>query len=301
MNMKTTIQFSDTDELLDIRYDNVFKAVFTRNTPASKGALSDLISSFIGKKVTVASITANEPPIDDIRDRSVRFDISCKTQSGELVNIEMSLNPDSRELVRFEHYACKLFTRQDVRGVEKDYADLKEAYQIAILDKELYFNDEALIHTFRYYDPLHAVSLEGKSRIITVELAKAERVMEKPVDEIAGNEAWAAFFRYLTDRDKRAKINEILQREEGIAMASEVLIEITRDDIEWARQLSEEKRILDYQSDMASAKRKGRQEGQQQKALEVARNALAAGASMEIVKKITGLDMETIKSMQDSL
>jgi hypothetical protein len=38
-----SIQFSETDELLDISYDHIFKAVFTKDTPASKGALSGLI------------------------------------------------------------------------------------------------------------------------------------------------------------------------------------------------------------------------------------------------------------------
>jgi len=34
------MRFSETDDLIDIRYDNVFKAVFTKNTPESQGALS---------------------------------------------------------------------------------------------------------------------------------------------------------------------------------------------------------------------------------------------------------------------
>ena len=279
--MKPIIQFNDTDELLDIRYDKAFKAVFTQNTPASQGALSDLISSLIERKVTVSSIIANEPPVYDIRDRGIRFDIACKTLSGELVNIEMALDPKSCEPVRLEYYSGRLFTRQDVSGAGKNYADLKEAYQIAILDKGRYFNDDALLHTFRYFDPEHNVSFEGKTRIITVELKKAEQVMEKPIEEIASQEAWAAFFRYLTDRGKRAKINEIVQREEGIAMASEVLIEITRDDIEWARQLSEERDILAYQSDMVTAKREGRQE--------VAKNMKANGISNEMIGQCTGL------------
>jgi len=29
------MKFSETDDLIDIRYDNVFKAVFTKNTPES--------------------------------------------------------------------------------------------------------------------------------------------------------------------------------------------------------------------------------------------------------------------------
>ena len=67
------ILFKETDDLIDIRFDNVFKAVFTRDTPASKGALSHLISALIGRKVSVASINVNEPPVDNLRDRQNSF------------------------------------------------------------------------------------------------------------------------------------------------------------------------------------------------------------------------------------
>jgi hypothetical protein len=101
---------------------------------------------------------------------------------------------------------------------------------------------------------------------------------------------------YLTDRSKRAKINQILQKEEGIAMASEALIEITREDIEWARKLSEEKYLLDTQSERVTAERKGKKEA----TLNIARNALAEGATPEFVQKITGLDLEIINQLVES-
>jgi len=41
IGMKTNIRFGENEELLDIRYDHIFKAVFTQNTQVSKGALSD--------------------------------------------------------------------------------------------------------------------------------------------------------------------------------------------------------------------------------------------------------------------
>jgi len=76
-------------------------------------------------------------------------------------------------------------------------------------------------------------------------------------------------------------------------MASEVLINITREDIEWARQLSEEKYILDRQMMIYDAKQEGRKESIE----ETAKNALAEGASIEFVQKITGLDLEAIKNL----
>ena len=296
--MKTNIYFDSSWEPLDIRYDSVFKAVFTRDTPKSIGALSDLISSFIGRKLTVATITANEQPIDDTRDRCIRYDISCKSESGELVNIEMSLNPDVHEPVRLEYYACKLFSRQDIRSIARNYSDLKESYQITLLANRRIFDDDALVHKFRYHDSDHNVSLGGRSQIITVELRKAELVIDKPVKAMEASEAWASFFQYLTDREKREKINMIVQNEGGIAMASEVLIEITQEDREWARQLSEEKFILDKQSRDVTAWREGHkeglQEGRRENQLEVARNLKANGASIELITNSTGLTPEEI-------
>ena len=195
--MKATIQFSDTDDLLDIRYDNVFKAVFTKDTPASKAALSDLISALIGHKVKAVLVIANEPAISDIHDRCIRFDIACKSETGQLINVEMSLEPDVYEKERLEFYAARLFTGQDIHGTGKDYADLKEAYQIAILAKNRFFPDEVFLHSFEYYDPFNKIPLNGRSRIITLELSKLEEVVEKPVAQMSVQEYWAVYFRYL--------------------------------------------------------------------------------------------------------
>jgi predicted transposase/invertase (TIGR01784 family) len=41
----------------------------------------------------------------------------------------------------------------------------------------------------------------------------------------------------------------------------------------------------------------GREEGREESMMTVARNALAQGASIEFVQKITGLDLETVKSL----
>ena len=274
------IHFEENDELLDIRYDNVFKAVFTRDNPSSKGALSRLISALIDREVLVSAITANEPPIDNIRDRQIRFDIRCKTENGELINVEMSLNPRPFEPVRLEYYTGKLFTGQDIRGTGKNYDDLKEAYQIAILARERFFQDEAFLHSFEYYDPVHVISLDGRSRIITLELSKLEEVVEKPVNEMDEKESWAVYFGYLTDKGKRYKINEILEQEEGIAMASEVLIHISKDEIEQARLESELKYELDNQSNLAYERKEGRREGKQEGKQEII-DLLKSGKSPE--------------------
>ena len=303
--MAAKIYFENTDDLIDICMDNVFKAVFTRNTPASQGALSRLISALIGRNVTIIALSANEPPVDNLRDRQIRYDINCRAENGELVNVEMSLNPEPFEPVRLEFYAGKLFTGQDIRGSEKTFDDLQQSYQIAILAKERFFPDEAFFHTFEYYDSIRRMSLNGRSRIITLELSKLEKVIEKPIKEMDLHEYWGVYFRYLTDKTKREKINEIIEREEGIAMASEVLMTISKDEVERARLMSEYKYELDTQSRIVHAKREGRREGRQEgkvegettKAFAIAANLISMKLPLETIITATGLTREEIENL----
>jgi hypothetical protein len=52
----------------------------------------------------------------------------------------------------------------------------------------------------------------------------------------------------------------VIASEEGIGMAGEALIQISRDEVERARQLSELKYELDTQSKLADARQEGREE-----------------------------------------
>ncbi|GHU10086.1 hypothetical protein FACS1894151_09080 [Spirochaetia bacterium] len=274
------VKFEVTEDIIDICRDNVFKAVFTKDRPQSRGALERLISCLVGQTLSITVITANEPPIEDVHDRQMRFDISCKSDTGELINIEMTMYPDDFEPVRLDYYSGRLFIGQDIRGRDKSYRDLKPSYQISFLLHKTFFEDDSLVHHFEYYDPKSKVSLGGRSRIITVELNKLEKVIDKPVEEMSVQEHWSVFFRYITDTTKREKINAIIELEEGIEMASEVLISISRDEVERARLNSEYKYAVDHQSQMVEAERRGRAE-ERTKTTEEFLALLKAGKSPE--------------------
>ena len=319
MNRPQPFHVHESDEPLDIRKDNIFKAVFTRNTPESAGALSGLVSAFIGRDITIVSIVANEPPPENIRDRQISYDINCRAENGELINVEMSFNPNVFEPIRLEFHTAKLFVGQNIRGSTKNFDDLRQTYQIAILAQKRFFPDKVFFHTFEYYDPIHNISLNGRTRIITLELTKLDEVIEKSTSEMSISERWAVFFEYLTDKSRRDKINEILENEEGIAMAGQVLMKVSRDEEERARILRDEKIELDYQSGMVTAQRIGFKEGREkgfeeghkeghekgieegfEKGLEeIARNAMAKGYPVDDIIEITGLDLEIIKKLSE--
>ena len=107
----------------------------------------------------------------------------------------------------------------------------------------------------------------------------------------------------MTDKKKRGTINEILQQDEGIAMANQILMTISRDEHERARLESEYKYQVDMQSKLVTAKREGKLEGKLERDKELldnARNALAEGIPVEHIQKISGLDMELIKNLHSA-
>ena len=114
----------------------------------------------------------------------------------------------------------------------------------------------------------------------------------------------------MTDEEKRGKIIEIINREEGIAMALNTLANITQDEVEYARMSTLIKSQLDYQSGMVGARRKGLAEGFTKghdegltegfnKAnLENARKMKAMGFLTEQIQAVTGLPIETIEQIK---
>jgi predicted transposase/invertase (TIGR01784 family) len=325
------MRLNETDDLIDICYDIVFKSVFTRNSPESRGALEDLLSAVTGQEIAVETVVANEPPAGSLLDRQIRFDINCRTADGELVDIEMSLNPSRHEPVRLEYYAGELFTSQSIQGMS--YGSLKKAYQIAFLVNRNAFQDREYLHCFEYYDRERGVSLGGKTRIITVELSKLEETARKAAGEMTKAEMWAVYFRYITDKSKREKINTIIEQEEGIAMASRVLMTISRDEEEHARYMSRFKFEMDYNSGIIDAREEwmekgiqagrqegikagrqegikagrqegiqaGRQEGiqvgERKNAVKIAKTLKELGDSVERIARVTGLSPDEIAGL----
>jgi predicted transposase/invertase (TIGR01784 family) len=84
-------------------------------------------------------------------------------------------------------------------------------------------------------------------------------------------------------------------------MASEVLMTISRDEIERARLLSEYKYELDTQSRIAYAaqesRKEGEQTGEQRKTLEVARKMKTRNAALEQIAEDTGLSYDVITKL----
>jgi hypothetical protein len=89
------------ETLLDPREDSVFKAIFTKDTPSSRGALKSLVSAYLHQELDVLTVIANEPPVQNKEDQ-IRYDIACVFNDGEKADVEMTLYPGKFETRRME-------------------------------------------------------------------------------------------------------------------------------------------------------------------------------------------------------
>ncbi|MDR2435355.1 MAG: Rpn family recombination-promoting nuclease/putative transposase [Treponema sp.] len=269
---------------IDPCWDPVFKSIFTKDTTSSKIARRDLLSALLEQNVADVIITANEPAVAFLGDRQIRYDINCTLDSGEHINIEMTLYPNIHESVKLEYYSGRLFTGQGIRG--KSYNDLCRTYQISILANRKLFNDTWFDHRFFYYDPEKNISLGGRTAILVLELEKLRYIAGKPVSEMRRKEWWGIFFKYFNDPEKQEMVREITRKEEGIAMATEVLWKYREDEAAFFYAMSKEKYELDMRSHEEDARELGHAQGRAQ-------------GWEEAQAEIRRQDLETAKKMQD--
>ena len=135
-----------------------------------------------------------------------------------------------------------------------------------------------------------------------VELSKLDEVIKKPVGEMTALEKWSVFFQYAPDPRYREEVNKVIESEEVLQMAGELLMSISQDERERAIFRSRRKFQTDLQSNLATAedigRAKGRAEGRANRSIEIARQALRMKMPVSDIAKLTGLTCEEIEKLR---
>jgi predicted transposase/invertase (TIGR01784 family) len=245
-------------DLLDPKIDSVFKAMLTADTAESREALKGLLGAAIGRKIKTVEIRNNEMAVTGLLQKKGVFDIHVTFDEGDEADIEMMLVIKDSIPNRLEFYTARLYCSQDVRG--KTYADLHRVYTIMILNSTLFPDSENFYDEFMYRNKEGKV-LSGSTQIITIELSKLDRVIEKPVPEMTDAEQWAVYLKYANHADKQALIQNIKDSQEGIRMGAQVLETISRDRDEFLVHFYQLKAEIDHDSQLLYAEDKVRTAG----------------------------------------
>ncbi|WP_353281390.1 Rpn family recombination-promoting nuclease/putative transposase [Wolbachia endosymbiont (group A) of Andrena trimmerana] len=210
---------------------------------------------------------------------------------------------------RAQYYAAKAYSRQADKGDQ--YHDLKEIIFIAIADCVLFPNKSE-------YKSKHTIRDEDTNEhdlkdfyFIFIELPKFPKTKEDQLENIV--EKWIYFFKY-ADETSEEELEKIIGSDVIIKKAYEELNRFNWSEKEFIAYEQEIKRILDEQAVLAQkiddatekgikighekGRAEGREEGRKDRDIEVAKNLLKAGVSIDTISQATDLPKAEIKQLQ---
>jgi predicted transposase/invertase (TIGR01784 family) len=236
-------------EILPPSEDGIFKTLLTH--PDAEPVLRDLISSVLDIPVASVKVRNTELPISDIGNKRERLDVNCVTDDGRQIDVEMQTRPMEDDAAeegyvnlrdRAVYYLCDLHSSQKGRGVA--YSELMRSYQIMFCGFTVFPNQEDFLNHYGFRDK-DGVLLSDAVGIVFVELSKLGAVMKKPVEEMTGAEMWSVFFGHASESKYRDILKRMIEAKEEIKMASELLMDISKDEIERAHYRSRKMYLMD--------------------------------------------------------
>ncbi len=278
--------------------DRVFKLILT--SPEAKPGLINLITGIIGRNVVDVTLHPNEPPSGDIEEKTERFDVNCKIDDGSQINLEMQASRMQEDpggqhknlKGKSVYYLTDLHSSQPSKGIRR-YDHLAQTYQITFCSYTVFPGQREYVNSFSLRNDMTGELLCDAVQIVFVELSKLNEILDKPVSEMTMLDKWSLFLQYASDQKHRKKINEVIESEEVLQMAGDLLMSISQDEVERARFRSRRKFQTDLQSDLATAE----DNGAKRKALDIAKNLLSMGLSLDQIINATGLTRGEVEDL----
>jgi len=283
-------------ELLPPCDDRVFKAMLT--APEAKPTLLLVASAIVNRPVVDVLIRNNELALSDTEEKAEQFDINCKVDDNSQADIEMQANRMVEEAgsnhenlrARSIYNLCDLHSSQSSKGVS--YDKLIRSYQVMFCGYTIFPNRTDYINTFSMRHDTDNGLLHDSVQAMFVELTKLNDILKKPVEEMTDMERFSVFLRYAESPEYRDIVNRVIESKEGLAVAGEVLMSISKDERERAIFRSRRIALADQESNRVTVERNA--------LLSVAKNLLGAGDSVEKIAMVTGLTHAEVEKLKNA-
>lgn len=271
-----------------------FKKLFGEE--ASKDLLIDFLNQFLPEHHRIQTLSfrnAEQMGITEL-DRKAIFDIYCENQNGEKFIVELQKAKQNFFKDRTVYYSTFPIKEQGEKG--EWVFELKAVYCIGILDFVFDESEEKgeYLHTVKLKDQNNKVFYD-KLTFIYLEMPNFNKNENELLDK---KDKWLYFLKNLetldhipailgeTVFDRAFQKAELAKLDTNEMFKYEQSLKIYRDlnnVIDYARFEGKEEGIV-----------KGREEGIQQRNIEVARDLKKNNISIEIIMKVTGLSREEI-------
>ena len=273
------------ERYISLLTDFGFKRIF--GTKPNKDLLIDFLNSLFNGEQVVKDVTfLNSEHVGDVHtDRKAIFDVYCENEKGEKFIVEMQNAYQTYFKDRSLYYATFPIREQAQKGEGWNYK-LKHVYVVALLNYDMSdpaFSDDTINHDIGLLDKQTHRVFNDKLTFKYVEISK----FNKRIEELKTNyDKWLFVLQNLSRLDRQP---EYLQTAVFNRLFAEAEIaKFTRAELrEYEDSL---KAYRDIKNSLDSAK----QEGKKDKAIEIAKNLLEMGMSIDNIMKATGLSQEEI-------
>ena len=282
-----------------------FKRIFGQEF--SKPLLIDFLNNLLVGERQIVDITFldKEQPGEFADDRSLIYDIFCRTSDDEHIIVEMQNREQPYFKKRSVYYISESISRQGERGAEWKYA-IKAVYLVAFLNFSLPDIGDSFRTDVALMDMKTGRLFSNDLRLIYLQLPH----FVKEVDECDNDfDRWIYVLKNMEalNRLPWAAKNSVFERLSQIADISSLSKEERLKYDEGIRKYRDTLCVMDgaYLKGIAEGMEKGMEKGIAEGmekgiaegVLQTARNMKVCGVSISDIQKFTGLPEETIKGL----
>ena len=230
-------------------------------------------------------------------DRSLIYDILCKTDSEEYIIVEMQNKSQPFFKNRAIYYMSRSIVEQGERGSEWEY-DIKAVYLVAFLNFRLRdisqeFRTDVALMDMKTHEPF-----SDKERMIFLQLPYFTKELDDCTD-IFEKIIYVLKHMEILQRMPFLAQDAVFKRLSEIAEVAALSKEERRQYDESLRHYRDTIAVMhgQYLEGESKGRAEGRAEGRDERTLEIARKLKADGMPVELIVKYTGLTAEEIECL----
>ena len=280
------------ERYISLLTDFGFKRIF--GTDPNKELLINFLNSlFDGEEVIKDVKYLNSENVGDVyAERKAIFDVYCENELGEKFIVEMQNAYQTFFKDRSLFYSTFPIREQAPKGSDWNFC-LKKVYVVALLNYKM--SDEAFdssdtIHTIALMDTKTNKVFNTKLMFKYVEVGRFDKTDEELTSL---SDKWMYVLKNLSRLDNRPaalreKIFSKLFAAASVARFTPTELREYEDSL---------KAYRDIKNSLDTAKEEGREEGREQRNIEIAKKMLAAGMDIDIIINMTDLSKDEIEKL----
>jgi predicted transposase/invertase (TIGR01784 family) len=274
-----------------IRFDWAMKKLLRHK--ANFGILEGLLSELLRFDVKIESILESESNKQDEYDKYNRVDILVKSQNDELLLVEVQNDSEFDYFQRMLFGVSKLVTEYIKEG--EPYGTIKKIYSVNIV----YFGfGQGKDYVYEYKGEF--IGLHEKDVLLPTSLQKKDFKIEKVADifpkyyilkvnnfnDVAKDtlDEWVYFL-------KNSEIKDTFKAKG---------LEAAKENLRYESLTDEEKKMYNRFQENRRIEKSVSYTAKQEKAVEIAKNAIKKGADNQFIADITGLSIEQVENLRSN-